>query len=51
MEFLPEEAFYRTAHQMIYRSMVGLSELNQPVDQITLTACHHKTCRLLQLAS
>jgi replicative DNA helicase len=37
MEFLSEEDFYRTANQMVYRSMVGLSERNQPVDQITLT--------------
>jgi replicative DNA helicase len=37
MEILSEEDFYRTAHKMVYRSMVGLSERNQPVDQITLT--------------
>jgi replicative DNA helicase len=37
MEILSEEDFYRTANKMVYRSMVGLSERNQPVDQITLT--------------
>ena len=37
MEILSEDDFYRTANQIVYRSMVGLSERNQPVDQITLT--------------
>jgi len=37
MEILSEEDFYRTANKMVYRSMVGLSERNQPVDQVTLT--------------
>jgi replicative DNA helicase len=37
MEILSEEDFYRTANKIVYRSMVGLSERNQPVDQITLT--------------
>ncbi len=37
LEILSEEDFYRTANQIVYRSMVGLSERNQPVDQITLT--------------
>jgi len=37
MEILSEEDFYRTANQIVYRSMMGLSERNQPVDQITLT--------------
>ena len=37
MEILSEEDFYRTANKMVYRSMVGLSERNQAVDQITLT--------------
>lgn len=37
MEILSDEDFYRTANQMVYRSMVGLSERTQPVDQITLT--------------
>lgn len=37
MELISGEDFYRTANQMVYRSMVGLSERNQPVDQITLT--------------
>jgi len=37
MEILSEDDFYRTANQLVYRSMVGLSERNQPVDQITLT--------------
>ena len=37
MEIVSEEDFYRTANQMVYRSMVALSERNQAVDQITLT--------------
>ncbi len=37
MEILSDEDFYRTANQILYRGMVGLSERNQPVDQITLT--------------
>lgn len=37
MEFVSGEDFYRTANQMVYRSMVALSERNQAVDQITLT--------------
>ncbi len=37
LEIVSEEDFYRTAHQMVYRSMVALSERNEPVDQITLT--------------
>ncbi len=37
MEILSEEDFYRTANQIVYRSMMGLTERNQPVDQITLT--------------
>jgi replicative DNA helicase len=37
MEFVSEEDFYRTANQVVYRSMVALSERNQAVDQITLT--------------
>ena len=37
LEIVSEEDFYRTAHQLVYRSMVSLSERNQPVDQITLT--------------
>ncbi len=37
MEILSAEDFYRTANQILYRSMVGLSERSQPVDQITLT--------------
>ncbi len=37
MEIISAEDFYRTANQMVYRSMIGLSERNQPVDQITLT--------------
>ena len=37
MEILSEEDFYRTANKMVYRSMVGLTERNQAVDQITLT--------------
>ena len=37
MEIVSEEDFYRAANQMVYRSMVVLSERNQAVDQITLT--------------
>jgi replicative DNA helicase len=37
MEILSDGDFYRTANQILYRGMVGLSERNQPVDQITLT--------------
>ena len=37
MEIVSAEDFYRTANQMVYRSMIALSERNQPVDQITLT--------------
>ena len=37
MEILSEEDFYRTANKMVYRSMMGLAERNQAVDQITLT--------------
>lgn len=37
LEILSENDFYRTANQLVYRSMVGLSDRNQPIDQITLT--------------
>jgi replicative DNA helicase len=37
MEILSEEDFYRTENRIVYRGMVGLSERNKPVDQITLT--------------
>ena len=37
MEILSEEDFYRTGNRIVYRGMMGLSERNQPVDQITLT--------------
>ena len=37
MEILSEEDFYRSENRIVYRGMVGLSERNKPVDQITLT--------------
>jgi len=49
MEILSEEDFYRTANQIVYRSMVGLSERNQPVDQITLTDYLRGTAELDQV--
>ncbi|GBF11532.1 replicative DNA helicase [Tepidibacillus infernus] len=38
MEILSPDDFYRSAHQKIYRSMIELSEMGEPVDLITLTA-------------
>ena len=32
-----EENFYRTSHKKIYYAMLGLSELGEVIDQITLT--------------
>jgi replicative DNA helicase len=49
MEIVSEEDFYRTAHQLVYRSMVALSERNQPVDQITLTDYLRGTGELEQI--
>ena len=49
MEIVTEEDFYRTANQMVYRSMVALSERNQPVDQITLTDYLRGTAELEQV--
>ena len=49
LEILSEEDFYRTANQIVYRSMVGLSERNQPVDQITLTDYLRGTGKLEQV--
>ena len=37
-EVITEEDFYRGSHRMIYQAMVELSESNEVVDQITLTA-------------
>lgn len=37
-ELITEEDFYRGAHRMIYQAMVELSDVNEVVDQITLTA-------------
>ena len=37
-EVITEEDFYRGAHRMIYHAMVELSDSNEVVDQITLTA-------------
>lgn len=39
---LTEEDFYRTAHRIIYRAMLDLTEHGQVIDQITLTE-HLKT--------
>ncbi len=49
MEIVVEEDFYRTAHQIVYRSMVVLSERNQAVDQITLTDYLRGTGELEQI--
>ncbi len=49
MEIVTEDDFYRTANQMLYRSMVALSERNQPVDQITLTDYLRGTAELEQV--
>ncbi len=49
MEIVVEEDFYRTAHQIVYRSMVILSERNQAVDQITLTDYLRGTGELEQI--
>ena len=37
IEVVAEEDFYRSAHRILYRGMLALSEQNEPVDQITLT--------------
>ena len=37
IEIVAEEDFYRSAHRLLYRGMLALSEQNEPVDQITLT--------------
>ena len=37
IEIVAEEDFYRSAHRILYRGMLALSEQNEPVDQITLT--------------
>ena len=49
MEIISEDDFYRTANQVVYRSMVALSERNQPVDQITLTDYLRGTAELEQV--
>ena len=49
LEIVSEEDFYRTAHQVVYRSMVALSERNQAVDQITLTEFLRGTGELEQI--
>jgi replicative DNA helicase len=36
-ELIAEEAFYRTAHQKIYRAMLELSERGEEIDLITLS--------------
>ena len=41
-ELIAEDAFYRTAHQKIYRAMLELSERGEEIDQITLSE-HLKT--------
>ncbi len=38
LEFISPEDFYRTAHQRIYRAMLNLSELGEPIDLVTLTS-------------
>ncbi len=38
MERITSDDFYRSAHQRIFEAMVDLSEENEPVDLITLTA-------------
>jgi replicative DNA helicase len=37
VEFLEDGDFYREAHQKIFKSMIALSEKNEPIDLITLT--------------
>jgi replicative DNA helicase len=37
IEFLEDGDFYREAHQKIFKSMIVLSEKNEPLDLITLT--------------
>lgn len=37
LEVLSEDDFYRDAHRLCFRAMVGLADRNQPVDAITLT--------------
>lgn len=37
IEFLEDGDFYREAHQKIFKSMIALSEKNEPLDLITLT--------------
>ncbi len=37
IEFLKDGDFYREAHQKIFKSMIALSEKNEPLDLITLT--------------
>ena len=37
VEFLEDGDFYREAHQKIFKSMIALSEKNEPLDLITLT--------------
>lgn len=38
IEILSPEDFYRSSHQKIYRAMLEISEMQKPVDLITLTA-------------
>ncbi|GJL69652.1 MAG: replicative DNA helicase [Nitrospirales bacterium] len=49
MEILSEDDFYRTGNRIVYRGMVALSERNEPVDQITLTAYLRGTGELDQI--
>ncbi len=37
MEILTDEDFYQGRHRTLYQAMIGLSEQNEAVDQITLT--------------
>lgn len=37
VEYLSEDAFYRTAHRQIYNAIIDMFDKNEPVDLVTLT--------------
>ena len=50
IEDLSPDAFYKTAHQKIYKQMLILREKQEPVDLVTLAKELKKTKTLSQLA-
>lgn len=43
IDMLREEMFYKNSHQIIYRSIISLSRLNEPIDVLTVTAALRAT--------